>query len=338
MAATRAASRLIMSRSHRLSSSSAPGRLAPRRAPPLVPPRTLTLRRAGAADGESGERAAETGTERAATSSSSDKAWEVAWERRGRMWTAADKWHAHGVSGGVFTVLGGGLLLGWAGQALRGGGTPAEALEGTEVAVTVLSLALATVCAVTGLPLGRSRGWRKVELSARSLAFQVVLTWQALRLLPGGFGLEGLDPLLLPASVLPFVWQALTSTYILTQTTDDKRSAIAIFLGVSLFGLQIFPLAVAAGGEGGLAAVAQLRPGLTTVWLHSLVGLVWLLNWSTLGASMRARKVVDDVSYRSAFLLRPGAFWLLLFAADVAHYVPFASIGDYFSSCAGALV
>jgi hypothetical protein len=59
--------------------------------------------------------------------------------------------------------------------------------------VAVASLALAGVCAVSGLPLGRARGWRKVELSARSALFQLVLTWQALRLGPGGESLAWFD-------------------------------------------------------------------------------------------------------------------------------------------------
>jgi len=63
---------------------------------------------------------------------------------------------------------------------------------------------------------------------------------------------------------------------------------------------------------------------------------VWLLNWSTLGASMRARKVIDDDGYRSGFLLRPSAAWIALFALDVAAYAPFASVWEYFMSAGGS--
>jgi hypothetical protein len=99
----------------------------------------------------------------------------------------------------------------------------------------------------------------------------------------------------------------------------------------------VFPAAsvIASGGDG-LAALASSRPGLVTVWCHSLVGLVWLLNWSTLGASLRARKVIDDDGYRRWFLLRPSAAWMCLFALDVATYAPFASVADYFASFGGS--
>ena len=100
---------------------------------------------------------------------------------------------------------------------------------------------------------------------------------------------------------------------------------------------QVFPAAsVIAGGAGGVASLALARPGLVTVWTHSLLGLVWLLNWSTLGASMRARRVIDDAGYRASFLLRPSAAWIALFALDVAAYRPFASIWEYFATAGGA--
>ena len=61
-------------------------------------------------------------------------------------------------------------------------------------------------------------------------------------------------------------------------------------MGTWLFGAQVFPAAAVIAHPGGVAALALARPGLVTVWCHSLLGLVWLLNWSTLGASLRARK------------------------------------------------
>ncbi|MBT5414726.1 MAG: hypothetical protein HOK81_09010, partial [Rhodospirillaceae bacterium] len=99
----------------------------------------------------------------------------------------------HGLSGAAFTLLGGGVLGAWAKRDLgalgviddpaavdavrdavqNGGGSPEY------WGVAVFSLLLAGVCAVSGTPLGTKRGWRKVELSARSTLFQLVLTWQA---------------------------------------------------------------------------------------------------------------------------------------------------------------
>lgn len=216
-----------------------------------------------------------------------------------RMWTKADKYHAHGVSGGAFTLLGGGILGAWAKRdvdalfgandaaaeairmALDNGGAP----EWWPVAVA--SLALAGICAVSGLPLGKIRGWRKVELSARSTLFQLVLTWQALRLGPGGESLAWSDAFIWQLSLAPFAWQTATSAYIMLATKDDKRSAALILVGAWLFGAQVFPAAAVIAQQGGVAALAAARPGLTSVWCHSLVGLVWLLNWSTLGASLR---------------------------------------------------
>ena len=193
------------------------------------------------------------------------------------------------------------------------------------------------VCALSGTPLGTKRGWRKVELSVRSTLFQLVLTWQALRLGPGGESLAGLDEFAWQIALAPFVWQCVTSAYIIAFTDDDKRSAMLVLLGTWLFGAQVFPAAsVIAGGAGGVASLALARPGLVTVWTHSLLGLVWLLNWSTLGASMRARRVIDDAGYRASFLLRPSAAWIALFALDVAAYRPFASIWEYFATAGGA--
>ena len=75
---------------------------------------------------------------------------------------------------------------------------------------------------------------------------------------------------------------------------------------------------------------------MVALWCHSLVGLVWLLNWSTFGASLRARKVVDDAGYRKWFLLRPSAAWIALFALDVGAFAPFASVGEYLVTRGGA--
>ena len=267
-----------------------------------------------------------------------------------RMWTKADRYHVHGLSGAAFTLLGGGVLGAWAKRDLgalgviddpnaaemvrdavqNGGGSPEY------WGVAVFSLLLAGVCAISGTPLGTKRGWRKVELSARSTLFQLVLTWQALRLGPGGESLAFLDASAWPLALSPFIWQCLTSAYIITATKDDKRSAVFILIGAWLFGAQVFPAASVIALPGGVAALSVERPGLVSVWTHSLLGLVWLLNWSTLGASMRARKVIDDDGYRSGFLLRPSAAWIALFALDVAAYAPFASVWEYFMSAGGS--
>lgn len=269
-----------------------------------------------------------------------------------RMWTRADRYHVHGISGAAFTLLGGYVLAAWAKRDLgalgviddHGASANAvrDALEQHGGApefwvLASLSLALAGVCALSGTPLGTKRGWRKVELSVRSTLFQLVLTWQALRLGPGGESLAGLDEFAWQIALAPFIWQCVTSAYIIAFTDDDKRSAMLVLIGTWLFGAQVFPAAsVIAGGAGGVASLALARPGLVTVWTHSLLGLVWLLNWSTLGASMRARRVIDDAGYRASFLLRPSAAWIALFALDVAAYRPFASIWEYFATAGGA--
>ena len=288
----------------------------------------------------SGSTAAATYTERAMTPK---EAWR-------RMWTKADRYHVHGLSGAAFTLLGGGVLGAWAKRDLgalgviddsnaaemvrdavqNGGGSPEY------WGVAVFSLLLAGVCAVSGTPLGTKRGWRKVELSARSTLFQLVLTWQALRLGPGGESLAFLDDVAWPLALSPFIWQCVTSAYIITATKDDKRSAVFILIGAWLFGAQVFPAASVIALPGGVTALSVARPGLVSVWTHSLLGLVWLLNWSTLGASMRARKVIDDNGYRSGFLLRPSAAWIALFALDVAAYAPFASVWEYLTSAGGS--
>ena len=268
-----------------------------------------------------------------------------------RMWTRADRYHVHGISGAAFTLLGGYVLAAWAKRDLgalsliddRGASANAvrDALEAHGGApefwgLATVSLALAGVCALSGTPLGKQRGWRKVELSARSTLFQLVLTWQALRLGPGGEYLAGLDEFAWPLALAPFAWQCVTSAYIVAFTDDDKRSATLVLVGTWLFGAQVFPAASVIASAGGVDALAATRPGLVTVWTHSLLGLVWLLNWSTLGASMRARRVIDDEGYRRSFLLRPSAAWIALFALDAAAYRPFASIWEYFATAGGA--
>ena len=50
-------------------------------------------------------------------------------------------------------------------------------------AMASISVALATVCALSGIPLTKNKGWRKQELSYRSIAFQMVMTWQLCRIL-----------------------------------------------------------------------------------------------------------------------------------------------------------
>jgi hypothetical protein len=264
-----------------------------------------------------------------------------------RMWTRADKYHAHGVSGAAFTLLGAFVLAAWAKSdvdALLGDAASRELLVSTSASgpelwgLASVSFLVAGVCAVTGAPLARSRGWRKAELSYRSAAFQFVLTWQAFRLGPGAFAafvLAPLDRYAWPIALFPFVWQTLTSAYILTRTKDDPRSAALIFVGAWLFGAQVFPAAAVIAAPGGLAALAESNPGLAIVWCHSLLGLVWLLNWSTLGASLRARGVVDDAGYRAGFLLRPSLAWLALFALDVAAYQPFESAWEYVATLGG---
>ena len=142
-----------------------------------------------------------------------------------RMWTRADRYHVHGISGAAFTALGAGVLAAWAKRDVDAlfttGSNPAGDAVAAALAaggvpewwpVAVASLALAGACAASGLPLGRRRGWRKTELSARSTLFQLVLTWQALRLGPGGEVLAWFDAhAWLRLSLAPFAWQTLTS-------------------------------------------------------------------------------------------------------------------------------
>jgi hypothetical protein len=96
-----------------------------------------------------------------------------------RMWTRADKWHVHGISGGAYTVLGAALMAQWASQDVSALTSSSYVMPELDLITTEISLALATVCALSGLPLSKSRGWRKTELSLRSVAFQLVLTWEA---------------------------------------------------------------------------------------------------------------------------------------------------------------
>ena len=216
------------------------------------------------------------------------------------MWTRADRYHVHGISGAAFTLLGGYVLAAWAKRDLGAlgviddHGASANAVrDALELnggapefwALASLSLALAGVCALSGTPLGTKRGWRKVELSVRSTLFQLVLTWQALRLGPGGESLAGLDEFGGRASRRLF--GSASSAYIIAFTDDDKRSAMLVLLGTWLFGAGVPGGERHRGGRGGghRYAAGPARHRLDT----SLPRLVWLPNWSTPGASMRAR-------------------------------------------------
>lgn len=257
-----------------------------------------------------------------------------------RMWTRADRGHVHGISGGAYTALGAVVMGGWfrddVDAVLTSG---AQLADGADVATTTMALILATTCAVSGVPLSKSRGWRKTELSLRSIAFQLVLTWEALRF--GGV----VDPAAPRTPILdsmalayaPFLWQTITSAYVILATKDDKRAALAVWLGTLGFAAQILP-AQRVLSQSGVSLLDAARPGLSTVWAHSTFGLVWLLNWSTFGASLRARDVTDDENYVKWFLLRPSVAWLALFVADVAARRPFVSLADYFTSLAGSVV
>ena len=158
--------------------------------------------------------------------------------------------------------------------------------------------------------------------------FSSVLTWECVRfagVVDPALRVPGLDTLWL--AWLPFVWQTMTSAYIVLFTKDDKRAALAVWLGTLGFGAQIFP-AQRVLDVASVAALEAARPGLATIWAHGTFGLIWLLNWSTFGASLRARDVVSsDADYVRAFLTRPSAFWFALFALDLAVARPFASIG-----------
>lgn len=253
-----------------------------------------------------------------------------------RMWTKADAYHVHGLSGAAYTALGAVIMGGWAMDdvaALTSGVAPPP-IDASE---TSLALFLAAVCAMSGLPLSKSRGWRKTELSARSIAFQLVLTWECARF-AGVVDPELHVPVFdtFALGLLPFVWQTMTSAYIITATKDDKRAALAVWLGTLGFGAQIFP-AQRVLDVASVAALEAARPGLATIWAHGTFGLIWLLNWSTFGASLRARDVVarDDV-YVRAFLLRPSALWFVLFALDLTARAPFTSLTDYLTSALGA--
>ena len=118
------------------------------------------------------------------------------------------------------------------------------------------------------------------------------------------------------------------------EVAEYSRAAL-VALGAWLFGAQVFPVAAVLSASGGLEQLQQIRPELITVWVHSLFGLVWLLNWSTFGASLRARKIIDDDGYRKWFLLRPSLGWITLFALDVAAFGPFTSVMEYFTSLGG---
>ena len=83
------------------------------------------------------------------------------------MWTRADKYHAHGVSGAAFTLLGAVVLAAWAKSdvdALLGDAASRELLVSTSASgpelwgLASVSFLVAGVCAVTGAPLSRSRG------------------------------------------------------------------------------------------------------------------------------------------------------------------------------------
>lgn len=257
-----------------------------------------------------------------------------------RMWTRADKWHVHGISGGAYTVLGAALMAQWASQDVSALTSSSYVMPELDLITTEISLALATVCALSGLPLSKSRGWRKTELSLRSVAFQLVLTWEALRF--SGIIDRTVEhvPLLddFSFATIPFVWQTCTTSYILLCTKDDKRSAIGVWLGVLGFGAQIFP-AHAVLDSSTVAALDATRPGLSILWTHSVCGLIWLLNWSTFGASLRARAaLVDDAKFRANFLARPSLFWLALFVCDITAHAPFVSFADYLTSKLGAVV
>ena len=106
-------------------------------------------------------------------------------------------------------------------------------------------------------------------------------------------------------------------------------------------GLQLLPIAHAAssaGLTGGLAGVWASRPGLAATWLHGSVSAAAVVGWSTLGASARARGVVDDAAFLDAFIVKPAMGWLALFALDCAAHAAWASPQEYLATAAGALL
>ena len=154
-----------------------------------------------------------------------------------RMWTRSDRYHVHGNSCSALTMICGYVIAAWAKLDLgalgviddHGASANAvrDALEahggGPDLGIGALA-ALAGVCALSGTPLGTRRGWRKVELSARSTLFQLVLTWQALRLGPGGECLAALDDRGGALRSASSAWQCVTRrTSSRSRTTTSAR-------------------------------------------------------------------------------------------------------------------
>ena len=254
-----------------------------------------------------------------------------------RMWTRGDKYHVHGISGALCVALVFAIMFEWckndAMELLSSSQVPVEDWTSDWTDLASLSIVFASTCALSGIPLAKRKGWRKLELSFRSVAFQFVMTWQLCRLVSET--LSPYDNLSFFACLLPFAWHTLMYLYIFFFTGDDKRSVLLVWFGILLFELQLFPTAIVLN-EGHLH---QLRQGLLPIWEHSLFGLIWLLNWSTFGASLKARNVIkDDQMYRKWFLIRPSALWVLMYALDMARFHPFASNFDYFSSRAVIVV
>ena len=95
-----------------------------------------------------------------------------------------------------------------------------------------------------------------------------------------------------------------------------RRQALGalVLLGTWLFGAQVFPAASVIASAGALTRY-RTRPGGVGVWRTSLLGLVWLLNWSTLGGVDEARGGRSTTAgYRIVLLMRPSAAWIALFA------------------------
>ena len=97
-----------------------------------------------------------------------------------RMWTRGDKYHVHGISGALCVALVFAIMFEWckndAMELLSSSQVPVEDWTSDWTDLASLSIVFASTCALSGIPLAKRKGWRKLELSCRSVVFQFVMT------------------------------------------------------------------------------------------------------------------------------------------------------------------
>jgi len=240
------------------------------------------------------------------------KAWKDFWTFGSlrSMWSAADTWHVHGLSGAAYLVLGAVFILDvWVGDMLTQGGG-----EWVPQELALFALALGVLNALSGLQprlllgspgdLARSLGFgpdgcAKSGGFVNASVFFMVLAYQSVRALPGfPSGLALLDPVVGLVSVLSIAHTAFIFDSWVRSGAIHRVDALVL---PNLLNLPVAWQLLTSGGTFVEQLSAQ-HPGWPELFFFANFVLAWALSAVTFILSLHERRVVSQ-GLRGALML-----------------------------------